>query len=429
MSRARLATPALLLLAAFVLGPERATGAPTETPAPCAAARTALARIACELARALPASAASAEVVVVRLDSDVELPKPLLLRERVKELVSGALVRPDAPNPSAHNARTRLRLELSLEIKGPKLRVTADGRRGSGLWQRVRRAARAVELHAFAESPLDAELRSLIPPPPLVITELIKLKSPERGIIALACGAWGEDGGQELVLLSRSQLRVGRIASRAFVERRRLSVSSLSAVAAAPLREPLATAELTPAGRLRLGLSDRQDGLELDASLTVTRRFPGLLPAPGGGCVARSGLGVGGKLGPCSAGDVASSVDLSGILDALAGSTQLQLGRSLDAGKLLGLPANAGLSARVGAQLAVGDADGDGSPELAFAADTLDPARDRVSLVTLSGSKLIPRFELSAPNGVTALAICNERDGRGMAPLVVATGEELWLVR
>jgi hypothetical protein len=82
---------------------------------------------------------------------------------------------------------------------------------------------------------------------------------------------------------------------------------------------------------------------------------------------------------------------------------------------------------RVGAQLAVGDADSDGSPELAFSADTLEPNKDRLTLVTLAGGKLLRRFELAASN-ISAIAIC-AREGAGMAPIALATGDELWLMR
>ncbi len=86
------------------------------------------------------------------------------------------------------------------------------------------------------------------------------------------------------------------------------------------------------------------------------------------------------------------------------------------------------LTRHVGAQLALGDADSDGSPELAYSLDTLDASKDRLTLVTLEGNKLTPRFELPAPS-ISAIAICSQREGPGMAPIVVATGDELWLIR
>ena len=105
------------------------------------------------------------------------------------------------------------------------------------------------------------------------------------------------------------------------------------------------------------------------------------------------------------------------------------MGRDLDSARLTGARHELSLETRrVGAQLAVGDADSDGNPELLFSSDTLDAAKDRLTLATLDGKKLSSRFELPAPS-ISALAICSRREGPGMAPLVLATADELWLIR
>jgi hypothetical protein len=201
----------------------------------------------------------------------------------------------------------------------------------------------------------------------------------------------------------------------------------LSPVAAAPLREPIGSAEITEGGTLRVGLSDRRDGLELTRDLAVTSRFEAQLPVPGGGCSPRSPLGLAATSVACA--PRASNVTPPATLDALAGWNGAWLGRSPDSGTLLaGAGATVPGSTRVGAQLALGDADGDGAPELGYSADTLDATKDRLSLVTLQGNKAIRRFELAAP-GISAIAICQRREGPAMAPVVVATGDELWLLR
>ena len=364
-------------------------------------------------------------MTVVDLKSDRELPTAAALRERVQAAVTAALG-PRSPDAKPSDAR-KLRVELSVEKSGGVLRVNAEVRRATGLWQRIRHAKPSSERHGFVEAPLDAELKALIPPPALVVSEVLKLKAPERGIVALACGPLGSDGGQELALVSRGNVRVGRVVGRAFAERKRASWSSLSAVAPAPLREPVASAEITTQGVLRVGLSDRKDGLELSRDLSVVARFPGLLPAPGGGCVERSQLGVLARFDSCTA--PGSSRAAPATLDAITGQSATQLGRDQVSGKLSGArPELALAKSRVGAQLALGDADSDGAPDLAFSADTLDAARDRLTLITLEGNKLVPRFELPAP-GISAIAICAGREGPGMAPVVVATGDELWLIR
>lgn len=428
---ARLLVPAALLVLITVPGAAQpaapSAAAPTAAASSCAQGQSSLSFIGCSLAEqlALGASASGATVTVVDLKSDRELPTAAALRERVQAAVSAAL------GPRKADAKPtelrKLRVELSIEKSGGVLRVSADVRRATGLWQRIRHAKPSSERHGFVEAQLDAELKALIPPPPLVVSEVLKLKAPERGIVALACGPLGSDGGQELALVSRGNVRVGRVVGRAFAERKRASWSQLSAIAPAPLREPIASAEITAQGALRVGLSDRKDGLELSRDLTVLARFPSLLPAPGGGCVERSPLGLLARFDSCTG--PTNSRTQPATLDALAGLNGTQLGRDQSSGRLSGArPELALAKSRVGAQLALGDADSDGAPDLAFSADTLDARSDRLTLVTLEGNKLVPRFELAAP-GITAVAICAGREGPGMAPVVVATGDELWLIR
>lgn len=424
MSLARYVTPAALLvtLAAVVV----ATGAraqPVDTVS-CQPSHGSLAFIGCSLAHQLALAPGSAGVVVVDLKSDRELPAADQLRDRVQAAVATAL---DAQGRAPKAEPRKLRVELSIEKQGGVLRVTADARRATGLWQRIRHAKPAPERHAFVEASLDAELRALIPPPPLVVSEVLKLKLKERGIVALACGPLASDGGQELALVSRADVRVGHIAGHAFVERKRAAWSGLSPVAAAPLREPIATAEITAEGTLRVGLTDRKDGLLLSRELGVLARYAGVLPVPGGDCVARADVGLLARFDSCTAPPAASRTQPA-TLDAVAGSQGVELGRALG-GKLTSPRLElAEPTARVGAQLAVGDADSDGDPELAYSADTLDAAKDRLTLVTLRDHKLVPRFELAAPS-ISAVAICARREGSGMAALVVASGDELWLVR
>lgn len=400
-------------------------GAPSETHAAengsCETSQGSLALLGCTLLQKLPL-ARGVSVAVVALKSDRELPAESALRERVRSAVAMAL---KATSPSGDSRK--LRVELSVEKAGGVLRVTAELRRATGFWQRLRRQTPDAEQRAFVEVPLDAELRALIPPPPLVVGQTLKLKAPERGIVALACGPLGAEGAQELAIVTRSSVRVGRIESGAFVERKRVAWSSLSSVAAAPLREPIGSADITAAGTLRVGSSDRQDGAELSAGLEPLRRFSGLLPLPGGECVKREGLGLSAVAESCEG--ASKSISRQAI-DAVAGYAGVRWGRGLGGTELIALQAGGAAPAalRVGAQLALGDADSDGQPELAFSADTLDTNKDKLSVVTLTAGKLTPRFELGAPD-IRAIAICSRREGPGMAPIVVASGDELWLIR
>lgn len=429
MSFARLAfTPALVgavMLAPGAIGraqAEPAAAPPAADAAACSRAHGSLAFLGCSLAQQLGLAAGSASVSVVALKSDRELPAADALRERIRDAVAMAL---NAPAAGKATERSRLRVELSIEKSGGVLRVSADVRRTTGLWQRIRHAKPSVERHGFVEASLDAELRALIPPPPLVVSEVLKVKAPERGILAMACGPLGL-GGQELALVSRSYVRVGRIVKGAFAERKRVSWSALSPVAPAPLREAIGSAEITPAGALRVGLTDRRDGLELSAALEVVGRFEGRLPV-GSACVSRAGLGLLARNDPCT-GPPNLGRTQPATLDAVAGRDALAVGRELESARLTGTSeALARISERVGAQLAVGDADSDGRSELAYSSDTLDGAEDRLTVLTLDAGKPTRRFELPAP-AISAVTMC-QREGAGMAPLVLATGEELWLLR
>lgn len=409
------------LLLASLTAP-RAFAEPDGDAGACSASQGALSFIGCSLAQKLGPAAATASVTVVELKSDRELPSADALRERVQQAVSRSL-RGNSSKPE----RAKLRVELAIEKSGGVLRVNADVRRATGLWQRILHSKPAAEQHAFVEVPLDAELRALIPPPPLVVSEMLKVKAPERGIVALSCGPTGADGGQELLLVSRSTLRVGRIAGRSFVERKRAVWSSLSPVAPAPLREAIANAEITPQGTWRVGISDRRDGLELSRDLAVTARFEGLFPLASG-CALRGALGVTAQVLPCAApnGPVRSQ---PATLDAIAGFGSGFVGRDASSQSLLpGRPELSAAGVHPGAQLALGDADSDGVPELLYSEDTLDAARDRLHLITLQGNKSVPRFDVPVP-GISALAICQRREGPGMATLVVASNDELWLLR
>ncbi len=421
MPFARQVLPIALLAALSISAAARAAEAPG--PASCDDSRGSLGLAACRLAQQLTPAASGASVTVVELKTDRELPAADELRERVASAVAIALT----SGSEAGGAR-KLRVELSVEKAGGVLRITAELRRATGLWQRTRQRKPSAEQRGFVEVPLDAELRALIPPPPLVVSEVLKVKSPERGVVALACGAMGSEGAQELALVTRNSVRVGHIAKSRFVERKAASWASLSPVAPAPLREPIGSAEVTPEGGLRVGLTDRRDGLELSPELSVTRRFEARFPLPGGGCAARDALGLMATSVSCDA--PGASFRASASVDAVAGSRRFQWGRALGSSSLIDLRGSPSTpsSLRLGAQLAVGDADSDGDPELAFSADTFEPSQDKLSVVTVRGQTVTPRFELPAPD-IRAIAICGRREGPGMAMLVVATGDELWLLR
>jgi hypothetical protein len=81
-----------------------------------------------------------------------------------------------------------------------------------------------------------------------------------------------------------------------------------------------------------------------------------------------------------------------------------------------------------GAQLAAGDLDGDGDPELITTLNTLNPAADALSVRTWhSSGKLVERFTTRIASGIRAVATC-PLQGSTMAPVVVATSDGLLVI-
>lgn len=427
------------LLACVAISAAPASAEPSAQQQACQSKPRSLAALACSLAEQLGPAARGANVRVVELKSDREFAAQAELKDRVAGELAAALRPPEARSDAAaqgaeapkaeSGASNRRSVEVKIEKAGGVLRLNAELRRSLGLWQRALHRPQGSVAHGFAEAPLDAELRALIPPPPLVVSEVLKLKAPERGIVALACGPLSDDGAQELVLVTRSNVRVGHIAGKAFAERKRVAWSALSPIAPTPLREALGSADIQ-AGSLRVGLSDRRDGLALGPDLTVAARYPGRFPVTGGGCFERSGLGLRALLVSCSDStpSAATSGPAAAQVDAVASTGVAWVARDSTTTRLVGSGLESLKAVPTGAQLALGDLDSDGNPELAYAADTLDGAQDRLTLVTLEAGKATRRFELPAPS-ISAIAMCRRREGAGMAPLVLASEGELWLVR
>ncbi|MGC4091518.1 MAG: hypothetical protein QM756_27290 [Polyangiaceae bacterium] len=185
-----------------------------------------------------------------------------------------------------------------------------------------------------------------------------------------------------------------------------------------------------------IGLSDRADALLLDASLSVLARYPGWFPWAHAGCVAYVANGVGERRLTCSPkpGRAAGAP-----LDALAGTRLTRRDGSVvelfaarrpsgEAWLELG-EQRVALEGSVGAQLALGDLNGDGDAELMTTQDTLEPGADFLLVRTLDGAgKLREAFRLPVPAGVRALGVCPS-SGDLLAPLLLSTGDELWVLK
>jgi hypothetical protein len=79
-----------------------------------------------------------------------------------------------------------------------------------------------------------------------------------------------------------------------------------------------------------------------------------------------------------------------------------------------------------GAQLAIGDLDQDGSPEIVTSASAAD---DAITVWSWDGSsEPRQRLTLPAPGGVRAICICPPEEG-GAPALVAVVSDEVWIVR
>jgi hypothetical protein len=330
---------------------------------------------------------------------------------------------------------------LAPELVGGELRVVADAYRvPRRFWDRVRSPLPVPLVHAFASRRIDAEIRTFLPPVPLVAGRVDRAVSPEKGILAVACGDTDADGALEIVVTGRHQILSGRVRAGKLVPNAAAAWNDLSPVAPSPLRQPLGGISIHPNGAIDVGITDRASGVRLDGKLALQARMNGRIPWPGGGCAEPSELALRG-LGPCLGNDrVARDPALDQIWDALGGArilTKHGETRVVHAARRAGeakaeLMDDRGRRAEVvgvGAQLALGDLDGDGQPELLAGTNTLDPASDALVVYTWQDDgRVRERFRLPVPQGVRAIAVCPP-ESSGPLPVVLGAGDEIWIAR
>jgi hypothetical protein len=434
--------------------PSPSTSGSAAPPPPAADAR-ALTAIVDAIGKDVGASAKGALVVASPLKTDAAAPRGAELSARIASLLAGKLgarAHPSAATLASARALSGRASSLafaSVEIAGGTLRVTVDLYAVVGnSWDRLRNPLPGPMAHAFAQAPIDAEVRAFLAPTPLEQAKVHKASLAETDVLAIACGDLDHDGGLELAIVSRARVALGKLRGGKFVASRTATWASLAKRLPVPLREPIGGAALSPRdapGLLLVGTSDR-GGVALDPSLAPVRPLLGIpvatrghsacaAPSPEssafeGGLVACERAGAAGRtLAMLPRFDGAAALELVGP----HGETATVTAARDPAGsvRLVRGPATAGGSSvevtldGAGAQLALDDLDDDGDPELVT---TSDAGEDAITISTLTGDKLRTRRKLPAPAGVSALGTCPaEQDGR--RGVVAVVGAEVWLVR
>ncbi len=425
--------------------------------------RSALSELACELGRQLPELPKRALLASAPIVSDTPVEQGQRLHERLIRVLAGGLggrlqtvVKP-VSLPTARNLAGDVGTLVYLEpqIKRGTLKIAVDVYPvPKSFWARLKNPHPNPLSHAFIVRALDPELRSFLPPVPLVARKIDKAALPERNPVALLCADVNRDQALEVLVVGRHRVALGRIRERRFSELESALWNSMSSVAATPLREPIAAAALIggtvandPTNRgesepavLQIGSSDRQYGVQLNGQLELVRRTPQAIPWAPDRCALIEGVSLSRSLVPCThpekrptASGVPTAPDaVAGalLLDASGKPYRVRAGRDPRSDEAW-LVDDRGTRASVkgaGAQLAVADLNGDGTPELLTSVNTLDPKHDALVVYSLEQQVLRERFRLPITTGVHALGVCPWQGG-GIAPVVVGTATELWVVR
>lgn len=439
------------MLATLITSRARAEPERTKTSASatCDRESTAIGRSACRIVESLSGQADSALIVAAAAAGDDRVALPSAISERLVQLVATKLGRAAQPSKEALTlaqaqraaSSSRGLIYLTLSLYRDRLDVSADVYLGAGrFWQRVRSPGLTLKGHTFATTALDPELRALFPAIPLVVSRVDKAQTAERDILALACGDLRGDGSSEIAAVSRHRVQVGRLEHGRFAPRVSLNWADHSPIAPSPLREPIATCAVPEPGRLWVGSSDRADTLDLSGTLRVEHKWHAVMPWPGAGCTRRTGLGYEGKARPCPGSSPTPEVDFGTPVDAFdsraltsrSGQVHtLRVARAVgaDFARALDSLQPEVLVPNVGAQVAVGDLDEDGLPEIVSSSTSLDRRADQLLVRTVTDNgQLRERLRIPVPSGIDALAIC-PGDGRAMAPMALATGDGIWLIR
>ncbi len=474
------------------------TGAP-KAPAPPAPAAGASPAVAPAAARSSLTHLPTGVVVVASpLEADDPAPRGDALALRVAEGVaarigSGAKAHPQTAQLATARAlagRASALVYVRAAIVKGDLRATLDVYPPmANAWDRIRNPLPAPTTHAVRSAKIDAGVRAYLAPLRLEQASVERARHDEGEVLAAACGDADGDGDNEIVLVSAARVALGRLRTGRFVAERTAAWSALGPVLPVPMREPIAEAAVAP-GAVAVG-STARGGLRLTPALGLDAPLVGLpvwagddvaclRPEPSAGAFdgapvdcslrseARPRMAV--PAPRFDAFGAALIADAAGAMRSVVAVREPSGRLRLKAGDTLGLA-----EGTFGAQLAVGDLDQDGVPEIATSADVPSGgaqgarADDAVDIATWSwaspvsgsvpgvasapggpsasaapgssvppgasdgpgtpvGADLRSRLHLAAPGGVRALAMCPPGD-HGAPALVAVVGGEVWIVR
>lgn len=435
--------------------------------------RAALSRIADALGRELENAKPGSLIVAAPLISDTPAPKGAALVVSIAAQLAGrraqgawALGEP----AKLEDARRAARGEggfiyLKTELSQGRLNVTADAYPISkSVWERAKNPEPGPIDHGFVSVPIDAELRSFLAPIPLVTVTASRAKNFENDVVALSCGDINEDGALEIISVSRRRVSTVRLYEGKVIPIQSRAWPELSPVHPTPLREPIGFATIVPRAShepdspdsdrrewventlVDVALTDRARAVRLDSNLQVVSSFAQMAIPEGEGtaCVRNWGLVLTGAVAPCTPSDPIPRLNtVGGQYDAIASAELVSPGGEVFtvwAGREKGLIelrdslGNRGVIDTAGAQIAVGDLDQDGEPEIISSVDTLNPMEDAAIVrtwqrgATGKEGKIKERFRMPAAAGIRAFAVCPP-DDNGRSPFVVATADEIWVVR
>ncbi len=404
-----------------------------------------------ETTQSLGVAPTSSVVVAAPLVSDDPAPMADELALRMAALVAGrmgASARAHAQTAQLGPARViagraGALVYVQVVIAKGDLRTTIDVYPSMGnAWDRIRNPLPSPTGHAFSSVKIDAEVRSFLTPLLLEDASVHRARLDEPDVLAAACGDVDGDGGDEIVLVSRERVAMGRVRDSKFSVERTAAWSELAPRAAVPMREPLAGAAAL-AGSIAVGSTER-GAVSLTADFAAHAPLAGMPAAGLDGVVClvaepSAGAFDGAAIDCASARDAkpklavpaprfdafaaANVVDAQGAARAVVAVREPSGKLRLKAGDA---PAFSPEGA-FGAQLAACDLDQDGTPEIAAGGEGPDDALD-IWTVSPDGTSTRPRVHLAAPGGVRALAVCPPED-HGEPTLVAVVGNEVWLVR